>query len=39
MSVRAVADGGEEIDGIDLVRGPRPVTPAAWRLSVLGDVG
>jgi hypothetical protein len=38
MSVRAVTDGGREIDRVDLVRGPRPVTPA-WRLSVPGHVG
>jgi hypothetical protein len=28
-----------EIDRVDLVRGPRPVVPAAWRLSVPGHVG
>jgi hypothetical protein len=39
MSVRAVTDGGHEIDRVDLVRGPRSVIPAAWRLSVPGHVG
>lgn len=43
MSVRAITDGGQEIDRVDLTRGPRTAAPAAWRphpsgLSVPGHV-